>query len=145
MGFSIKKWVQEVCMVMLLCSFVILANVLIGWMVILTHYSFYMAVFFFLFIPVWLFAFGLVFHSKWKWYFMLPGSFLAGLFLCFTFFIRGEDLSFRILNALLLASIGSLSVLGGWAIRELIHSIRKVFANKKGKQRSEEHPTSLGL
>lgn len=140
-----KKWFLQVVMVSLLTSLVILANVIIGWTVIATWFSFYLAVFFFLFVPVWLVAFGLVFQPAWKWHSMFCGSFLAAFVLCFAFFATSEDLAFRFGNSLVLAILGSIFVVSGWLLRKLARDIRQERTDKKKKRSSNEHPTSLGM
>lgn len=145
MKAALQLYIREVVMVMLLSSFVVLANAIVGWLVIVNHYSFYLAAFFFLFIPVWLFFFGIVFQPKWSWYSMIAGSLCSIFLLSFLFFMTGEDVSFRLLNSLLLAALGSFSVVCGWVTRYLVHCMRVKYVKRKGKQRSTEQSAPLGM
>ncbi|GAX91124.1 hypothetical protein [Effusibacillus lacus] len=141
---AVLKFISETVMVALVSSLVILSNAMVGWVMILNLFSFYLAVFFFLFSPAWLVAFGIVFQPKWKWYSMSAGSFLTVFLLCTTFFLPAEDWQFRLLNALVLSILGTGLVLAGWIIRKLANSIKQDLLQKERKRRSEEQATSLG-
>lgn len=146
MNNKTKTYLFETGKVFLVSSLVILFNVVVGWMMINKWFSFYLAVFFFLFIPTWLVAFGVAFQSKWTWYSMLTGSFLAVFLLSWIFFASAEDMTFRLGNSFFFAIVGGFLSLWGWLIRYLSCSvIQTVRQETKKEQDANNRSTPLGM
>lgn len=141
-----KRFCIESLQAALLVAFIVLLSSVTGWVLVVEYFSFYLALFFILLIPIWLLAFGIVFQAKWKWYSLLTGSLLAVFVLSLSFFAHAEDWQFRLVNSLVFAGVGGVSVLWGAAIGWLYRAIRANFsARKKEKQRSKEPSAPLGL
>lgn len=130
----------------LITSLVILLNVVSGWVLINKWFSFYLTVFFFLFIPFWLIAFGIVFQPKWTWYAVLSGSFLSVFLLSVLFFAASEDLGFRFGNSLLFAAIGGLLTVWGWLVRYFSQTVlQKIKSQQKKEQDSQNRPAPFDM
>lgn len=146
MSNKAKIYLVDTGKVLLVTSLVILFNVVVGWVMINKWFSFYLAVFFFLFIPIWLIAFGIVFQPKWTWYSMLTGSFLAVFLLSMAFFESAEELSFRLGNSSFFGIIGGFLSLWGWLIRYLSNSVIQTIRQKTKKERdAKNRSTPLGM
>jgi hypothetical protein len=143
-----KTYLFDTGKVFLITLLVILLNVNFGWVLINKWFSFYLAVFFFLFIPFWLIAFGIVFQRKWTWYAMMTGSFFAVFLLSVLFFASSEDLNFRLGNSLLFAAVGGLLTVWGWLIRHssqiVWQQITKSQQTKKERD-SQNRPTPFDM
>lgn len=145
MNTTAMNFLLESGKTLLVTTLVILANCVIGLVLVNKFYSFFLAAFFFLYIPVWLIAFGIIFQTKWKWYSMMAGSFLSVFMVSMGFFAASEDAMFRFANSVGFAMAGSFLTAWGWLIRYLSNSIRKTIVENKKRKQDPKNPTPFGL
>ena len=124
----LKMWrpflfLRHTMMVMLLCTFVMMMNILLGLITWKLFHSFWFAVFLFAFTPTWLACFGLVFATRWRWHELMSGVFLA-IFLSLFIYLRDmEGLGYRTVLCITAGGMGMCTVSLGYAVRRLSRSL----------------------
>ena len=84
------RYLRHTLLVMLLCTIILMINILLGLISWKLFHSFWLAVFLFTFTPTWLACFGLVFATRWRWLELIGGVFLA-IFLALFVFLRDME------------------------------------------------------
>ncbi|MGB8954686.1 MAG: hypothetical protein WCC10_04895 [Tumebacillaceae bacterium] len=117
------RFLRHTLMVMLLCTIVLMINILLGLISWKLFHSFWFTVYLFAFTPTWLACFGLVFATRWRWLELMGGVFLAIFFALFVYLRDMEGLGYRTALCITAGGIGMGTVSLGYAVRRLTRSL----------------------
>jgi hypothetical protein len=122
-------------MAALLCTAVVMLNMLIGLISFHLFYSFWFGVAVYAFTPIWLVSFGLFFSSRWKWHELALGVF-AALLVITLFAMRDLDsMAYKMATGTFFASVGAFAVSLGSITstvgRMIRRDIRETLAKRK--------------
>ncbi|MGZ4030972.1 MAG: hypothetical protein ACXVDJ_02150 [Tumebacillaceae bacterium] len=125
-----KKWLtarvwRHSAMAALLCTLVVVLNMLLGLIALKLFDSFWLGVALYAFTPVWLICYGLFFSSRWKWHELALGVWVA-LFAITLFDLRDADgMSYKMATGLFFSLTGAFAVTLGSLTATLARSITK--------------------
>lgn len=116
---------RESAQAALLCTIVLVINVLAGLIAFQFVYNFWLGVFFLALLPTWLACFGICFALRWRWHEIALGVFTALFCAMFLYIGDVESLRYRSASAALFATSGVFAVTLGYATGRLCHGIFK--------------------
>lgn len=119
-----RVW-RHSAMAALLCTIVVMLNLLGGMIAFKLFYSFWFGVALYAFTPIWLICYGLFFSSRWRWHELALGVWVA-LFAITWFALRDVDgTSYKMATGLFFSITGATAVTLGALTATLARSITK--------------------
>ncbi|MCX7572187.1 hypothetical protein OS242_19965 [Tumebacillus sp. DT12] len=123
-----RVWLES-AQAALLCTIVLVLNVLAGLIAFQFVYNFWLGVFFLALMPTWLACFGICFALRWRWHEISLGAFTALFWAMYLYVGDVESFRYRTVSSAMFATGGVLAVSAGYATGRLGHSILRGLQN----------------